>query len=195
MNNCHPYANLLVFGFSFFDVSLFSLYLVSQINVPYQEMFLRIRSFQFLVARRFSIVWHIPPFEVLCVHRSVELEIIPSASPPGFFFHEPQPPPSWRSFTHSQICMGFTHRKVQWVPSAVPWALERQGWRRGSVERTVRKIITSGEGASFIPSVLTFTVAWVPPTCVYFCASMGLDCSFWKSTVQNIKQWTPRAAD
>lgn len=71
----------------FFDISLLLLYLVSPFNVPYQEMFLIIWSFQFLVAGRFSIVWHIPPYEVLCVHCSVELEIIPSASPPSDSHH------------------------------------------------------------------------------------------------------------
>lgn len=32
-------------------------------------------------------MWHIPPYEVLCVHCSVELEIIPSASSPSDSYH------------------------------------------------------------------------------------------------------------
>lgn len=167
----------------FFDVSLLSLYLVSQINVPYQEMFLRIWSFQFLVARRFSIVWHILPLKYcVCIvqlnwrlsHQLLPLQTLTTL---WVFLLWATATSQLKSFTHSEIFVGFTHGKVQWVPSAVPWALERQGWERGSVERTVRKIAASGEGASFILGVLTFVVARVPPTRACFCASLGLDCS------------------
>lgn len=96
----------------FFDVSLLSLYLASQINVSYQEMFLRIRSFQFLVARRFSIVWHIPPFEVLCVHRSVELEIIPSASSPSDSHHS----------------LGFSSMSHSHLPAEDPSPIHKSAW-------------------------------------------------------------------
>lgn len=96
----------------FFDVSLLSLYLVSQIDVPYQEMFLRIRSFQFLVARRLSIVWHIPPFEVLCVPRSAELEIIPSASSPSDPHHS----------------LGFSFMSHSHLPAEDPSPIHKSAW-------------------------------------------------------------------